>query len=105
MRAFVFTDKALAKHAGQFVWLSIDTEKKQNAEFSKKYPIRAWPSLYVIDPGKETIAIRWVGGATAGQLEKLFAQGERAVRGGRKGGEEALARADALYAAGEYEAS
>jgi tetratricopeptide (TPR) repeat protein len=105
MRAFVFTDKALAKHAGQFVWLSIDTEKKQNADFSKKYPIRAWPSLYVIDPEKETIAIRWVGGATVGQLDKLFAQGERAVRGGRKGGELALARADALYAEGQYEAS
>jgi tetratricopeptide (TPR) repeat protein len=61
--------------------------------------------MYIIDPAKEAIAIRWAGGATAGQLEKLFAQGERAVRGGRKGGEEALARADALYAKGDYEAS
>ena len=102
MRAFVFTDKALAKHAGQFVWLSIDTEKKQNAEFSKRYPIRAWPSLYVIDPEKETIAIRWVGGATVGQLDKLFAQGERAVRGGPRGSQEALAKADALYGEGRY---
>jgi tetratricopeptide (TPR) repeat protein len=105
MRAFVFTDKALAKHAGQFVWLSIDTEKSSNADFLKKYPVRVWPSMYIIDPAKEAIAIRWAGGATAGQLDKLFAQGERAVRGGRKGGEEALARADALYAKGDYEAS
>ena len=71
MRAFVFTDKALAKHAGQFVWLSIDTEKSGNAAFAAKYPVRVWPSLFVIDPEKETIALRWAGGATVGQLEKL----------------------------------
>ena len=45
MRAYVFTDPALAKHAGQFVWLSIDTEKTGNAEFLRKYPIKAWPSF------------------------------------------------------------
>ena len=102
MRAFVFTDPALAKHAGQFVWLSIDTEKAANAAFSKKYPIKAWPSMYVIDPEKETIALRWVGGATVGQLEKLFAQGEQAVRRGRRGSGETLAKADDLYGAGKY---
>ncbi len=102
MRAFVFTDKALAKHAGQFVWLSIDTEKSGNAAFTRKYPIRVWPSLFVIDPEKETIALRWAGGATVGQLEKLFAQGERALRGGRQGAEAALARADTLYGEGKY---
>lgn len=102
MRAFVFTDKALAKHAGQFVWLSIDTEKAKNAAFSRKYPIRAWPSLYVIDPDKERIALRWVGGATVAQLEKLFADGERAVQGAGADSAAALARADALYAEGRY---
>ena len=102
MRAFVFTDEALAKHAGQFVWLSIDTEKKQNADFSRKYPIRAWPSMYVIDPETETIVLRWVGGATVGQLDKLFVQGEQAARRGGGGSAEALAKADALYGAGKY---
>ena len=105
MRAFVFTDPALAKHAGQFVWLSIDTEKAGNAAFSRKYPIKAWPSMYVIDPEKETIALRWVGAATVGQLEKLFAQGEQAVRRSRRGSEEALAKADDLYGAGNYAAA
>jgi len=102
MRAFVFTDKALSKHAGQFVWLSIDTEKTQNAEFLKKYPIRAWPSLYVIDPRKEAILIRWVGAADVPRLEKLFAEGRRDYGGeaGAKGAE--LARADQLYGEGKY---
>jgi len=102
MRAFVYTDPALGRYAGRYVWLSIDTEKAQNAAFSEKYPIRAWPSMYVIDPAKETIAVRWVGGATVGQLEKLFADGERAVRGGATGPAQALAAADALYGKGQY---
>jgi tetratricopeptide (TPR) repeat protein len=101
MRAFVFTDKALSKHAGQFVWLSIDTEKAQNADFIKRYPVRAWPSLYVIDPRKEEILLRWVGGADVPRLEKLFAEGRRSYGGGAdKGGE--LARADKLYGEGRY---
>ncbi|HEY2797170.1 MAG TPA: thioredoxin family protein [Thermoanaerobaculia bacterium] len=102
MRAFVFTDKALAKHAGQFVWLSIDTENAKNAAFSKKYPIRAWPSLYVIDPVREKIALRWVGGATVSQLEKLFADGTKAVKGSGTGSATLLAKADALYGDGHY---
>ena len=31
MRAFVFTDRTLTRHAGRFVWLSLDMEKAQNA--------------------------------------------------------------------------
>jgi len=100
MRAYVFTDAALTKRAGQFVWLSIDTEKAGNAEFLKKYPIKAWPSFYVIDPARETIVLRWVGGATVAELGKLFDEGRRSVRGG--GATTALARADALYSEGKY---
>jgi tetratricopeptide (TPR) repeat protein len=103
MRAFVFTDKALAKHAGQFVWLAIDTEKAQNAAFSKKYPIRAWPSYYVIDPTSEKVALRWVGGATVAQLEKIFLDGTRAVKGAGPPAQTSLAKADSLYGDGRYE--
>ena len=102
MRAFVFTDKTLAKDASRFVWLSIDTEKKQNAEFTAKYPVKVWPSFYVIDPKNEKIVMRWVGGATVGQLEKLFAQAAQTGAGGKKGADEALAKADALYSGGLY---
>jgi tetratricopeptide (TPR) repeat protein len=101
MRAFVFTDRALARHAGQFVWLSIDTEKPGNASFLTKYPVEAWPSFFVLDAEKERAALRWVGGATVGQVEKMLEDGRAAVRGTEKGVEEILARADALYGAGK----
>jgi tetratricopeptide (TPR) repeat protein len=107
MRAFVFTDKALAKHAGQFVWLSIDTENGKNAAFIEKYPVKAWPSFYVIDPATEKVALRWVGGATVPQLEKLFQDGKRAVGGpsietASRRAAEAVSRADDLYGKGDY---
>ena len=108
MQAFVFTDRALWRNAGEFVWLSIDTEKAQNAAFLKKFPIRAWPSFYVIDPNKETVALRWVGGATVAQLRKFFREGARSAAStlsaaASGGADAALARADALYGAGDYE--
>jgi tetratricopeptide (TPR) repeat protein len=101
MRAFVFTDRALARHAGQFVWLSIDTEKAGNAAFLTKCPVEAWPSFFVLDAEKQTAALRWVGGATVGQVEKMLEDGRAAVRGRERGVEEILARADALYGAGK----
>ncbi|HTR03826.1 MAG TPA: tetratricopeptide repeat protein [Thermoanaerobaculia bacterium] len=103
MRAFVFTDKALSKHAGQFVWLSIDTEKAQNAAFVKKYPIRAWPSMYVIDAASEKITLRWVGGATVAELDKLFVEASRPSKDAVASA--ALKQADALYAEGKYRES
>lgn len=97
MRSHVFTDRELAKHAGRFVWLSIDTEKEQNAGFLERFPIESWPTLFVIDPSTETAALRWLGSATVPQLEKLLEDGERAIRGADEGSAEAaLARADRL---------
>src|SRR6266511_1434943 len=101
MRAFVFTDKALARHAGQFVWLSIDTEKPGNASFLTKFPVEAWPSFYVLDSSTEKVALRWVGGANVGQVVKILDDERQAVRGREKGVEEILARADRFYGEGK----
>ena len=110
MRAFVFTDKALARYAGQFVWLSVDTENSTNAAFLKKYPINVWPTMLVIDPKSEKVALRYSGGATVPQLEKLLNDGKRAAGGAKASADEAIARADRLSneeknaeAAAEYE--
>ena len=72
MRAFVFTDKALERYAGRFVWLSINSEAAANAAFLKRYPIPALPTMLVIDPQKDAVAFRFVGGATVPQLSKML---------------------------------
>jgi tetratricopeptide (TPR) repeat protein len=103
MRAYVWTDKALTRHAGRFVWLSLDMEKPQNAAARKQIGISAFPTLYVVDPSDGHVAIRWLGGASVAQLERLFDDGELAVKGGAKGPAlEALIAADRAYGSEKY---
>ncbi len=102
MRAFVFTDKALGRQAGRFVWLSINTEKKENAPVLAKYPVKVWPSFYVIDPAAEKIVLRWVGGATVPQMVRVLDDGEKAARG-KSAPAAPLAEADRFYAEGKLQ--
>src|SRR5579872_5514166 len=99
MRAFVFTDKALERYAGQFVWLAVDTENSVNSGFLQKYPISVWPTLMVINPKKESIALRYAGGATVPQLEKLL---NDASRGAKSKADLALERGDQLANEGKH---
>src|SRR5512140_266496 len=103
MRAFVFTDKALGRQAGRFVWLSINTEKRENAAVLAKYPLQAWPTFFVIDPVAEKIVLKYVGGATVTQLQRILDDGARAAGRGGDGRkpDELLAKADAFYSAGQ----
>lgn len=96
MRAYVFSDPTLAKQAKRFVWLSIDTEKEQNAAFLGKYPVDVYPTLFVIDPAREAAVLRWPSSANAAELVKLLDDGERAARGGGDAGARERARADRL---------
>src|SRR5687767_2043651 len=72
MKAYVFTDKSLERYAGRFVWLSVNTESAKNAEFLTKYKIPALPTLLVLEPRNDSILLRYVGGATIGQLTKML---------------------------------
>ncbi len=72
MRAYVFTDRSLARHAGQFVWLEIDSENPKNAAFRRKYTVEALPTFFVLDAAKEQATLRWLGGLTVSQLHSLL---------------------------------
>jgi tetratricopeptide (TPR) repeat protein len=111
MRAFVFTDPALASQAGRFVWLELNTERAENAAVTKRLAIPAIPSFFVIDPADERVALRWVGGATTPHLIRILDDARIAVATGTKSGggrtpatpaDLALARADSLYGIGDY---
>jgi len=109
MRANVFADAALTKHAGQFVWLSMDTEKPSAVAFLEKFPMDSWPTLFVIDPITQQAELRWAGTANVQQLEKLLEDGEFAVhrawahqQANSACVEDALAEADQLQANGDH---
>ncbi len=103
MRAYVFTDKSLTRHAGRFVWLELNTEKAGNADARKRFGIVGLPTYVIVDPATEKVALRWVGGFTVTQLERLLDDGAAAVAGlPATGPEAALARADRAYAETDY---
>ncbi len=103
MRANVFTDRALAKHAGRFVWLAIDGEKAVNAEFRRRYRVPGYPTYYVVDPVNGEVLVRWVGSASVAQLEQLFSEQSAAYTRRMHGetrpmaADASLALADSLY--------
>ncbi|MCU1244697.1 MAG: thiol reductase thioredoxin [Acidobacteria bacterium] len=102
MRAFVFTDKALERYAGRFVWLSVDTENAANATFLTKYPIPALPTLMVLDGRNDGVVLRYVGGATVPQLTKILDDSARGYGAKRKSSADTLlAAADKLAAGGK----
>ena len=102
MRATVLRDPALVKLAGRFVWLEIDTEKPGNAGFLERFPVEVWPTFLVVDPATEKVALKWLGTATASDLAKLLADGERAVKGPEgKDPAALLARADRANGSGD----
>jgi tetratricopeptide (TPR) repeat protein len=106
MRAFVFTDEALAGQAGRFVWLDLDMEKAKNAPLRKRLALEALPTYYVVDPSDGTVAMKYVGGMTVPQLRRFLDDARLAVARRREphGGtpaDSALARADRLYGAGD----
>jgi tetratricopeptide (TPR) repeat protein len=106
MRAYVFTDKALQPYVGRFVWLAIDTENAKNAPFLVKHPVQGVPMLFVVDPTKDSVVLRYAGGATVSQLKKLLDDGERAVGLGEPTKVDAILKgADRLAAAGKNRAA
>ena len=103
MRAYVYTDKSLERYAGRFVWLSVNTEDAKNASFLKRYPIPALPTVLVLDPKRDTVALRYVGGANVQQVRTMLDDAEKTYRArGMSAADTLLAKADHLAAEGKH---
>ncbi|HEY0142956.1 MAG TPA: tetratricopeptide repeat protein [Thermoanaerobaculia bacterium] len=102
MQAYVYTDKSLARYAGRFVWLSLNTENSANAKFLERYPIPALPTILVLDAKRDTVTSRYVGGANVAQIRKLLDDAEKTYRvKGQSAADSLLAKADRLAAEGK----
>lgn len=108
LRTFVLTDPKLGPLANDFVWLSVDTEKDQNAAWVAQHPHSALPTLWVIDPATDRPILKWAGTVTADELKSLLdvAVGDSRKRSGDAMSMEATAafvRGNHALAAGDAE--
>ena len=103
MRANVYTDKALERYAGRFVWLSLNTEAPESAAFLKRYPIPALPTLLVLDPKKDNVTLRYVGGANVAQIKSMLDDAEQKHRSSMLAtADKLLMEADRLASDGQH---
>jgi tetratricopeptide (TPR) repeat protein len=108
MKAFVLADPALTSHAGQFVWLELNTDLTENWEALQKHEADALPTYLVVDPKDEKVALRWTGSFTVPQAETFLEEAREKLRGAavpESSAEAALDRADRLYGARDYAAA
>lgn len=91
LRSYVFPDPALRQVAERFVWLSIDTERQENAAIVSKLGVRVLPTLYVIDPQSQQPILAWPGSLTAAELAQLLGDAASAVERGSNEGAAAAA--------------
>jgi tetratricopeptide (TPR) repeat protein len=104
MKQYVLPAPEMQALANNFVWLSVDSEKAENADFLERFPSTSIPTLWVIDPASERAVLKWVGAATAPELVALLDDAQR-TRTGTTSGEAATAalRGDQASAAGKHE--
>ena len=55
MKREVLHHDSLAAFGDRFTFAEIDTDRPQNADFVARYPVRNWPSFFVIDPASGAI--------------------------------------------------
>jgi thioredoxin-like negative regulator of GroEL len=91
MKSYVFPDPALRGFASRFVWLSVDTERDENAPLVSKLGVRALPTFYVIEAASERPVVAWPGSLTAPELAVLLEDAELAARRDGTGGEATVA--------------
>ncbi|HEY8039962.1 MAG TPA: thioredoxin family protein [Polyangiaceae bacterium] len=91
MQSYVFPDPSLRRLSSRFVWLSIDTERDENAALATKLGVRVLPTLYVLDATTEEPVLAWPGSLTAVELAGLLDDAEVAAKRGDAGGEAAAA--------------
>jgi tetratricopeptide (TPR) repeat protein len=105
MRSYVFPDPALRRFGARFVWLSVDTEREENAPLVSRLGVRVLPTLYVVDPATEQPVLAWPGSLTATELGPLLEDAELAVRHGGSEGDAgaALLRGQQATAAGKID--
>lgn len=104
MREQVFSRPTFSAFEKDMVFAAVNTERAKSAAFLARFPVDAWPTLFFIEPVKETVVLKWLGSADETQMRALL----EAARNGSKDAREAdlaLATGSSSVAAQKYQAA
>lgn len=113
MKHGVLQDRGLAELSDRYVWLSIDTEKPSSAPVMEKFPVKSWPTFFVVSPANEAVQAVAVGSTSVQGFREFLkrgseghlAQGEAAGELDSNSPSYHLRAGDRARAKGEYRAA
>jgi tetratricopeptide (TPR) repeat protein len=105
MKREVLHDRALAAFADRVVFLEIDTDKPQNAAFVARFPVRVWPTFFLIQPERDEMVAVQGGSMSLAETHAFLERGlkNRDDNPSLKTGYSALQAGDAAAAALAFE--
>jgi tetratricopeptide (TPR) repeat protein len=77
MQQGVLRDRGLSDISGRFVWLALDTEKKSAAEAMSKFPVRVWPTFFVVSSSDESVQATQLGSTSLSSYRDFLLRGEK----------------------------
>jgi thioredoxin-like negative regulator of GroEL len=77
MQHTTLVDAGLNAVSPRYIWLGLDTDKEANAGALAKFPVKVWPTFFVVSPENEAIQARFQGAASVVQFREFLVQGEK----------------------------
>jgi tetratricopeptide (TPR) repeat protein len=71
MKHYVFVDASLAPLAERMLFVAVDTDREENAEFVDRYAIDVWPTFFILDPESGELLGFWPGAASVREIRDL----------------------------------
>lgn len=72
MEATVFTQPSLRDYEGRVRFVALDTDRESNAEFTRRFEVEVWPTLFVLEPHTQRVLGYWPGAASLAELRRLL---------------------------------
>ncbi len=95
MRAEVLSRSELGPMRAKYVGVALDTDREENADFVGRFPLKAWPTFFVLDPTDLRILELHAGSLSLAEMQRFLEAGLAARAPAGVDAERARALADA----------
>jgi tetratricopeptide (TPR) repeat protein len=75
MRETVLDEPALGRYGASYVAVAIDTDRLESSSFVAQYPMRVWPTFFVIDPETRVVLASFGGSMSLRELDAFLDRG------------------------------